>query len=250
MGATHLVKLWEANEYPELAANEFACLEAARRAELEVPEAQLADSGLALVVTRFDRREDGTYLGLEDFCVLNARNTDEKYRGSYESAVAGRLREFVSPEEEARALRDLFRLFVLNCAVRNGDAHLKNFAVLYDDPVGTVRLAPVYDVVNTTAYVPRDQLALTLNGSTRWPVPKALRDFGTDRCDLKPRDVEQIFTATADAMTQTWKAMAPYFSQCPTPEIGGRIAQAWQAGIADSLGLSGRIVAVPSALEA
>ena len=30
--ATHIVKLWEAAEYPELAANEFFCLTAARRA--------------------------------------------------------------------------------------------------------------------------------------------------------------------------------------------------------------------------
>ncbi len=29
----------------------------------------------------------GTCRGFEDFCVLNARRTDEKYRGSYETSV-------------------------------------------------------------------------------------------------------------------------------------------------------------------
>ena len=38
--------------------------------------------------------------------------------------------------------------------------------MLYSDPShNDVRLAPVYDIVNTTAYIRDDQLALTLGGS-------------------------------------------------------------------------------------
>lgn len=48
----------------------------------------------------------------------------------------------------------------------NGDAHLKNFGVLYSDPVKfDTRLAPAYDIVNTTAYIPEDSLALDLSGN-------------------------------------------------------------------------------------
>jgi len=36
-GATHIVKFWEPNEFPQLAANEYFCLEAARRCGLDVP---------------------------------------------------------------------------------------------------------------------------------------------------------------------------------------------------------------------
>jgi serine/threonine-protein kinase HipA len=36
-GATHIVKLWEPNEYPQLAANEYFCLMAARGCGLDVP---------------------------------------------------------------------------------------------------------------------------------------------------------------------------------------------------------------------
>src|SRR5215475_5714483 len=53
-GATHIVKLWEPNEYPQLAANEYFCLTAARRCGLDVPPFQLAEDGMALVVDRFD----------------------------------------------------------------------------------------------------------------------------------------------------------------------------------------------------
>jgi serine/threonine-protein kinase HipA len=36
---------------------------------------------------RFDLRLDGTYRGFEDFCVLNAKQTDQKYSGSYETSI-------------------------------------------------------------------------------------------------------------------------------------------------------------------
>jgi serine/threonine-protein kinase HipA len=81
-GATHIVKLWEPNEYPQPAANEFFRLTAARKCGLDVPSFRLAEDGKALVIDRFDLRMDGSYRGFEDFCPLNARRTDEKYRGA------------------------------------------------------------------------------------------------------------------------------------------------------------------------
>ena len=92
-GATHIVKLWHVDEYPDLAANEFFCLSAARTAGLLVPKFELSEDGTALVVERFDRYENG-YLGFEDFCVLNGLRTDQKYSGGYETRLFRRLREF------------------------------------------------------------------------------------------------------------------------------------------------------------
>lgn len=54
-------------------------------------------------------------------------------------------------------------MIALNCALRNGDAHLKNLGIVYDDVLGEARLAPVYDLVTTSIYLPKDSLALTLN---------------------------------------------------------------------------------------
>lgn len=170
-GATHIVKFWE-DRHPQLAANEFFCLKAAERSGLAVPRFQLSEDGRALVIDRFDLREDGHYLGFENFCVLNARNTAEKYRGSYETAVLKRFREFASPDQVAAGSETIFRMVALNSALRNGDAHLKNFGIIYDDIDGQVAFAPVYDIVNTTAYIPADQMALTLNGSIRWSTAK------------------------------------------------------------------------------
>jgi serine/threonine-protein kinase HipA len=95
-GATHIVKLWEANEYPQLGANEYFCLTAGRRCGLDVPLFRLAEDGMALVIDRFDLMPEGTYRGFEDFCVLNARRTDQKYRGSYETSVMKRFTQFAN----------------------------------------------------------------------------------------------------------------------------------------------------------
>ena len=46
-GATHIVKFWDQNEFPQLAANEYFCLQAAERCGLEVPRYRLAEDALS-----------------------------------------------------------------------------------------------------------------------------------------------------------------------------------------------------------
>jgi serine/threonine-protein kinase HipA len=239
--ATHIVKFWEPIEYPELAANEYFCLSAAKTLGLVVPEFQLSDDGLALVVKRFDLRADGSYLGYEDFCVLNGLPTAEKYKGGYETRLFKRVREFIDVDQRPRALGDLFKLFVLNCAIRNGDAHLKNFGIVYDDVTGPARLAPVYDLVSTRPYLPKDAMALTLNGSTNWPDRKTLTILGQTRSDLPLQAVNRVFEETADVLSRIARDVEAYFkTRAKHHEIGDRILAAWDAGIRESLGVADR----------
>lgn len=241
-GATHIVKFWEASEFPELAANEYFCLSAAKALKLPVADFELSDDGLAIVVKRFDLRPDGTYLGYEDFCVLNGLSSADKYKGGYETRLFRRAMEFIDIEERKQALENLFRLFVLNCAIRNGDAHLKNFGVVYDNVTGPARLAPVYDLVSTVAYLPKDGMALTLNGSTSWPDRKALTRLGQTRCDLSLQLVNEVFEETADVLSGTRPEMERYFTERATrKEVGARLLAAWEDGIRNSLGAAGRV---------
>jgi serine/threonine-protein kinase HipA len=136
-------------------------------------------------------------------------------------------------------LERLFRLFVLNCALRNGDAHLKNFGIIYDDVVGLARLAPVYDLVTTDAYIPDDAMALTLNGSTMWPDKRALVVLAQSRCDIATKEIGQILEQTADALCDVMADVKRYFSEVAAhPEIGDRMLNAWETGIAMSLARS------------
>src|SRR5882762_1396920 len=230
-GATHIVKFWEPNEFPQLAANEYFCLKAAERCGLDVSRYRLAEDGMALVVDRFDLRPDGTYRGFEDFCVLNARRTDEKYRGSYETSVMKRFQDFANSPHVNEDLEKLFTLISLNCALRNGDAHLKNFGIVYDDVLGEARLAPVYDLVTTSIYLPKDSLALTLNGTTQWPDSKALRRLGETRMTGTPAKIRAILERVSDAISQTEIDLRSYIKEHPDfKEVGERILQEWVKG--------------------
>jgi serine/threonine-protein kinase HipA len=235
-GATHIVKFWEQNEYPQLAANEYFCLEVAKACGLEVPSYRLSEDANALVIDRFDLRPDGTYRGFEDFCVLNARRTDEKYRGSYETSIMKRFSQFANSPHLVEDMERLFTLIALNCALRNGDAHLKNYGIVYDDVQGEARLAPVYDLVTTSVYLPKDSMALTLNGSTRWPSAKELQRLGETRMVGAPARVSAILERLADSMSEIASVMARYIKSHPEfAEIGSSMQAQWNVGIKSSL---------------
>jgi serine/threonine-protein kinase HipA len=201
-----------------------------------VPPYRLAEDGMALVIDRFDLRMDGTYRGFEDFCVLNARRTDEKYRGSYETSVMKRFAQFANSTHVNEDTEKLFTLIALNCALRNGDAHLKNFGMVYDDVQGEARLAPVYDLVTTSIYLPKDSLALTLNGSTKWPTAKELRKLGETRAGDTPAKIRRILERVAEAMQETTKEVRSYAKEHPEfARIAQRMVQEWEIGVTASL---------------
>jgi serine/threonine-protein kinase HipA len=235
-GATHIVKLWEPDEYPQLAANEYFCLGVARKCGLDVPPYRLAEDALALVIDRFDLRMDGTYRGFEDFCVLNARRTDEKYRGSYETSIMKRFTEFANSPHVGEDMEKLFTLIVINCVLRNGDAHLKNFGIVYDDVRGEARLAPVYDLVTTSVYLPKDSMALTLNGTTKWASAKDLQRLGETRMGVTPARVREILERINAAIVDTSHELRAHIKDHPEFEdIGSRMLHEWEQGVALSL---------------
>jgi serine/threonine-protein kinase HipA len=230
-GATHIVKFWDPNEFPQLAGNEYFCLKVAVSCGLEVPVHRLAEDGRALVIDRFDLRPDGTYKGFEDFCVLNGKITERKYDGSYETGVLKRFQQFANSTHVQQDLERLYTLIVVNSVLRNGDAHLKNFGITYDDVRGEARLAPVFDLVTTTAYFPKDLMALTLNGSTHWPTGKALRKLGESRVYMTPARITQLFESVGDAIAEVGKDLTRYVKEHPDfADIGQRMLVEWDVG--------------------
>lgn len=230
-GATHIVKFWDPAEFPQLAANEFFCLAVAERCGLKVPPHRISEDGSALVMERFDLRPDGIYRGFEDFCVLNARRTDEKYRGSYETNVLKRHQQFANSPTVLEESLELFTLIALNCAIRNGDAHLKNFGIVYEDVTGEAHLAPVYDLVTTSVYIPQDRMALTLNGTNQWPTAKELIRFGEGRSLGTRRTLAEILERIRDAVADVSKDLLAYGkTHAEFAAIGEQMLKQWELG--------------------
>lgn len=158
-------------EYPGLAANEFLCMSIAKESGLAVPEFHLSNNKELFVMQRFDRTPDGTPIGFEDMAVLAGLSSREKYKTSY-THVAKLVEAFASGPQVITSLQALFDMVALSCIVGNGDAHLKNFGLLYTDPTTSdCRLAPAFDLVNTTAYIPEDVLALVCAGRSHFLQP-------------------------------------------------------------------------------
>lgn len=228
--------------YPGLAANEFLCMTAAKRAGINVPAFDLSDDGSMMILDRFDLREDGTRLGFEDVAALmglqvHDKLSDRKYHGSYES-IAEVFRTINLPAADLEAF---FAQVAFSAMVRNGDGHLKNFGVLYTS-AADVRLAPMFDVVTTSIYryerypggpeMEDNTMALKLfrgkRSKTRtYPLTEELVQFGTQVCGVtRPREVlERI----AEALLETLRV---YQADTRIPEgLAAQLGIAWEKGM-------------------
>ena len=125
--------------------------------------------GYAYLTRRVDRvhGEDEAVvqmLAMEDFCQLDLRLTQDKYRGSYERCMK------VIQRYSSRLGLDLSELFlrlVFCFLTGNSDMHLKNFSLIETAPEsGIYVLSPAYDLLPVNVIMPEDkeEFALTMNG--------------------------------------------------------------------------------------
>jgi len=186
-------------EYPGLAANEFLCMSIAKASGLAVPDFYLSKNQELFVMQRFDRTPDGAPMGFEDMAVLAGLPSRDKYKTSY-SHVARLVEAFVSGANVTASLQALFDMVALSCVLGNGDAHLKNFGLLYYDPTTSdCTLAPAFDIVNTTAYIPEDVLALDLCGfKSFFSARQGLLDFARVCQVVDPHDRVQRLILTTE----------------------------------------------------
>jgi serine/threonine-protein kinase HipA len=204
--------------YPGLAANEFLCLSAARRAGIDVPAFELSEDGQMLLLDRFDIAitDHGVErLGFEDVAALAGLrvrdvHSDRKYQGSYQR-IAELLRQL---QLHSRNLHRFYEQVAFSVMVRNGDAHLKNFGILYRSDQDAW-LAPMFDVVTTAIYkytqypggpeLEDRTLALKLfagkHSTKAYPTTEELLEFGRRACGVS--QPAHTLQAIAEAMHQT-----------------------------------------------
>lgn len=151
--------------FKHLPENEHMTMRLARLVGLPVPPnglVRVASNGLAYVVKRFDRTDEGPprKLRQEDFCSLSGRDPLDKYESSAEECAELAKRYSGHPEE---SLRQLFLLFAYSYWISNGDLHLKNLSLL-EGSDGLLKLSPAYDLLSTRLYPQLKQVeALSLN---------------------------------------------------------------------------------------
>ena len=125
---------------------------------------RMKDSSIGYLTKRIDRTDDGEKIPMEDMCQLTERQTEHKYRSSYEQ-IGKAIRKYSSQPQ--LDVVDFLEMVYFSWLTGNNDMHLKNFSLYnpQDSPV----LAPAYDLLNAAVANPADEeeLALTLNGKKK-----------------------------------------------------------------------------------
>ena len=101
---------------------------------------------------------------IEDFCQLDLRLTQDKYKGSYERCA--KIIERYS-SRKGLDMTELYLRLLFSFLVGNSDMHLKNFSLIETkEGSGKYVLSPAYDLLPVNVIMPEDkeQFALTMNG--------------------------------------------------------------------------------------
>jgi serine/threonine-protein kinase HipA len=212
---THILKPPAQQDLNGFDINEHLCLRLARELGLAVAESRIQRFAgqEALVVARYDRlrTEEGRVMRLhqEDTCQSLGVSPLRKYQNEGGPGPADivnlLLRESDDAEADVAAFLDAL---ALNWVIGGTDAHAKNYSLLLSS--GSVRLAPLYDLISIFPYPHRVHfreaaLAMTIDREYRlWKIRRRHWEGLAARCDLDPgpvvERVAQLVAAVPSAL--------------------------------------------------
>ena len=160
-----------------------------------VPHALIKGNGqMAYITKRVDRIFEKTtveMLAMEDFCQLDYRLTQDKYKGSYERC-AKIIEKYSS--RVGLDMAEFYMRIVFSFVTGNSDMHLKNFSLIETEVgSGDYVLSPAYDLLPVNVIMPEDteQLAIPMNGKKRNVRRKDFFIFA-DECGLSRISAEKM----------------------------------------------------------
>jgi len=167
--------------------------------------------GNAFAVRRFDRPTPGARTHIEDFAQVMGFYAADKYENANYETVGNILFRLGGTAD----LLEYIARLVFIVAIGNGDAHLKNWSLIYPDRT-RARLAPAYDLVSTIQYIEGDALGLNLAGSKRFEdVSLASFEKLARRLKVDPAQVISRVRSTVEAILDSWSKLRP---ELPIPE--------------------------------
>ena len=165
--------------YQHVPLNEHTMMSMAHAVGIEVPEVRLihrdelsvlpdvvwpSSEVWAYAVQRFDRDSDRRPIHIEDLAQVRNLYPEDKYAGNFDTMAS-----LIYRGHDVEALREFVRRLAFIVLMADGDAHLKNWSLIYRDP-RVPTLSPAYDLVSTAGYRlegPED-LGLRFAGSRRF----------------------------------------------------------------------------------
>lgn len=232
---THILKPSAQRDLDGFDVNEHLCLTLAQELGLAAAESWVQNfAGQdALVVARYDRvRTPGgqvVRLHQEDVCQALGVSPQRKYQNDGgpgpESIVGLLLRESDEPETDVAAFLDAL---ALNWVIGGTDAHAKNYSLLLAP--GSVRLAPLYDLISILPYPRRvhhgqTKLAMRIDREYHlWKIRRRHWEGLAVRSDLDPEPVvERVAQLVAEVPAAVERAAAGIRDEGVRQEIVERV---------------------------
>lgn len=244
---------FDSPSFPHLPENEYSILEWARAAGFDVPECHLhgvddldPDDGFleivrrivapgtrVLAIRRYDRSAEGR-VHQEDFAQVRGLPPAKKY----EQVRYGDMALLVRAVMGETAIDEYIRRLILMVATGNGDAHLKNWSLIYPDRIRAA-WSPLYDQVATVAWrAPARELSLKLGGAKAFArLDRQAFDRFADRAEIDSSRLRKLSGETLDRLRQAWRelgndlpivpehrqAIEEHWRQVPLLESAGRL---------------------------
>jgi len=217
------------NDFEALPMVEMATMETARASGMDVPEVLLLSpdkfEGLPnmsgyrqnepfYAIRRFDRPEGGRR-HTEDFAQVFNLRTNQKYDHANYEMIGRTLLQYAGGLDD---LKEMVRRLMLNVLMGNGDAHIKNWSLIYDNPLRP-RLSPAYDLVSTVAYTAHDTSVALNMGKVKDFEVISLATFDTflDRIGVLDRVREDIMEAARDSGRKILEVWGGQFAKVGVP---------------------------------
>lgn len=202
--------------YPAVPRNEYTMMRLALESGIDVPEVRLvhrdqidgirgsvwpSHENWAYAVRRFDRTPERGRVHIEDLAQVRGVYPWQKCEGNFET-IAG----LVYRGHDELSLREFARRLVFNILIANGDAHLKNWSLIYRDP-RVPTLSPAYDLVSTAVYRPGndpEDLGLKFASSKHFE-PVRLTHFARLARKLgSSSDLAEVAAEVIERVTAVW----------------------------------------------
>jgi len=168
--STHIFKP-NIQGFKDTVYNELFCMQLAKACGLTTPHAfiKIFKNNHFYVVERYDRKQEHDIwhrIHQEDFCQLLHVLPENKYESDGGPSLQDCFKLLNSLGVQAPSKIAFLDLVIFNFLIGNGDAHAKNFSVLYKHK--TPELAPCYDLMCTTIMAPhyqKSKMAMKLGSS-------------------------------------------------------------------------------------
>ncbi len=213
-----IVGLWggfickpQTSQFDQMPETEDLTMHLAELAKIDVvPHTlmRMADNSLCYLTKRIDRSSTGEKVAMEDMCQLTERQTEHKYKSSYERIAKAIIQYSSMPKMD---VTNFFEVVLFSWITGNNDMHLKNFS-LFEPHDDNIRLTPAYDMLNAVILNPKDdeELALTLNGKKK---RLTRHDFITSglSMDVEQKTIERLIGKYARLLPEMKKLIGNSF---------------------------------------